>query len=675
MANEQTSKPLGRTRGWLYDHRKPILWTGGVFLVLIVAVAVVLSVLDWNMLRGPISRYASERTGREVAIDGDLDVNILSWKPSAEVNGLRIGNPAWAGKGRMAEIQRIDVQVELLPLLRGQVILPRLEVTKPNLVLIRDAQGRANWSFKKNEPKGEPFRMPPIRHFRIEDGRLRFTDARRRLTLDAKMEATERQGRTGRGFVLAGDGSINGAPFSLDVTGGPLLNVRPNHPYPFDADVRAGATRITAKGAIPKPFDLGRFTADVTARGADLSDLYDLTGVALPNTPPYRLAGKLSRDNEVWKVAGLGGRVGDSDMSGVLSVDTGGERPFLRGDLKSKLLDFDDLAAIFGGAPRSGAGETASETQKAVGRQLAAQRRLLPDATLNIPRIRAMDADVKYSAASIRAPNFPLRGAMVRVKLDNGLLVADPLRFDLPQGNIAGVARLDARKNVPVSAIDLRLSRARLEQLIPTGSGGATPLTGGLVGRVKLSGPGASVREAAANADGEAMLVVPGGEVREAFAELLGVNVVKGLGLLLSKDQSKTDVRCAVAHFQARDGVLRSDRIIFDTEPVLGVGEGTIDLRTERMSLRIAGKPKEARLIRLMAPVTVNGPIVQPKIGVEPGKAIAQGGVAAALGALVTPIAAILPFIDLGLAKDAACGALIAEAGREGAPVAKTASR
>lgn len=672
MANETTIKPQDRVRGWLGRHRKLFLWTGGVSLVLIIGLIVVLSLLDWNMLRGPISRYASERTGREVAIDGDLDVHIFSWKPSATVNGLRIGNPEWAAaKGRMAEVQRIDVQIEVLPLLRGQVILPRLEVTKPNLVLIRDAQGRANWSFKKGEPKSEPFRMPPIRHFQVEDGKLRFTDEKRRLTLDATMEATERQGRTGRGFVLAGEGAINGAPFSLNVTGGPLLNVRPNRPYPFDADVRAGATRITAKGAIPKPFDLGRFTADVTARGADLSDLYDLTGVALPNTPPYQLAGKLSRDEEVWKVAGLGGRVGDSDMSGVLSVDTGGERPFLRGDLKSKLLDFDDLATIFGGAPAAGAGETASEGQKAVGRQLAAQRRLLPDATLQVSRIRSMDADVKYSAASIRAPNLPLRGAMVRVKLDNGLLVANPLRFDLPQGNIAGEARLDARKDIPVSAIDVRLSRARLEQLLPTGSGGAAPLTGGLVGRVKLTGAGASVREAAGNANGEAMLVVPGGEVREAFAELLGINVVKGLGLLLAKDQTKTDVRCAVAHFEARNGVLRSDRMIFDTEPVLGVGEGTIDLRTERMNFKISGKPKEPRLIRLMAPVTVNGPIVQPKIGVEAGSAIAQGGVAAALGALVTPIAAILPFVDLGLAKDASCGALLAEAGREGAPVAK----
>ena len=160
-----------------------------------------------------------------------------------------------------------------------------------------------------------------------------------------------------------------------------------------------------------------------------------------------------------------------------------------------------------------------------------------------------------------------------------------------------------------------------------------------------------------------------------AFAELLGVNVVKGLGLLLAKDQSKTDLRCAVAHFQARNGVLTANRIVFDTEPVLGVGEGRIDLRNEQLDLRISGRPKRPQLRRVMAPVTVQGPIVQPKIGVETSNVVAQGGIAAALGALVSPLAAVLPFVDLGEADDAACGALIAQAGRQGAPVQGPARR
>lgn len=649
---------------------KALAWTGGVLVALVAAVVVFLLVFDWNYLRGPISRIASDRTGREVAIDGNLRVDILSLEPSATVEGLRIGHPEWAGPGRTADIARTHVQIRLLPLLRGDVVVQRLEFDQPNLNLIRDAEGRATWDFSKDEAKkDEPLRMPPIRRFVIEDGRLKFSDEKRNLTLDATVNASERQGQANQGFVLSGKGSINAAPFLIDVRGGPLLNVDPEKPYPFQADVRAGATRITADGAIPEPFDFGRFSTRLTVRGPDLADLYDLTGVALPNTPPYRLSGRLSRDERIWRVTGLGGRVGDSDLGGDLTADTTRERLFLKADLRSRSLDFDDLAAVFGGAPKTGAGETASAAQEAVAQTLAAQQRIFPDSTLNVERIRAMDADVRYRADSIRDAVLPLRAASVHVRLDEGVLNADPLRFDLPQGHIAGQARLDAREATPVTRLDLRLSNARLEQLIPVKAGGGTPLTGGLVGRVRLTGEGNSVHRAMSNADGEVLVVVPGGEIREAFAELLGINVVKGLGLLLSKDQSKTEVRCAVAHFQARDGVLNANRIVFDTGPVLGTGSGTVNLGSERMAFRIQGHPKEARLIRLMAPITIQGPIKSPKLGVEAGAAIAQGGFAAALATAVAPLAAILPFVDLGLAEDAACGALIAEAGKQGAPV------
>jgi hypothetical protein len=228
---------------------------------------------------------------------------------------------------------------------------------------------------------------------------------------------------------------------------------------------------------------------------------------------------------------------------------------------------------------------------------------------------------------------------------------------------------------MPVTELDLRLTNARIEQLIPATAGGGIPLTGALTGRARLTGAGDSVHRAFANANGEVMVVVPGGEIREAFAELMGINVVKGLGLLLSKNQDKTPIRCAVAHFDAKGGVLTADRIVFDTGPVLGTGSGSINMGTERLDFRLQGHPKTFRLVRLMAPITVKGPIRGPKLGVEPGKAIAQGGLAVALGAVISPLAAVLPFIDPGLAKDANCGALIAEGQRQGVPVKTAAAR
>jgi uncharacterized protein involved in outer membrane biogenesis len=165
------------------------------------------------------------------------------------------------------------------------------------------------------------------------------------------------------------------------------------------------------------------------------------------------------------------------------------------------------------------------------------------------------------------------------------------------------------------------------------------------------------------------MGVAPGGEIRKAFAELMGVNVVKGLGLLLKKDQDTTPIRCGVVHFDTKNGVMTADRFVLDTGPVLITGKGTINLDTERMAFQARGHDKKFRLLRVLLPVTAEGPIRSPKLGVKPGSAIAQGAAAVGLGALISPLAAIFPFIDPGLAKDANCGALVADAAQHGAPV------
>jgi uncharacterized protein involved in outer membrane biogenesis len=234
----------------------------------------------------------------------------------------------------------------------------------------------------------------------------------------------------------------------------------------------------------------------------------------------------------------------------------------------------------------------------------------------------------------------------------------DPMTLELARGRVGGALAINARENVPRVDLDVRLSNARMESIIAVS--GNPPLSGALLGRAQLSGTGASVRQAAANADGTITLITPHGEVREAFAELTGINITRGLGLLLTHDQGKVDVRCGVASFRVTNGVARVQSMVFDTENMLIRGEGNISLRDERMHLSIRGQPKELRLIRLAAPITIKGPLRAPRVGVDAGGAAAQTGIAALLASLVAPIAAVLPFVDSGLAHNTDCAELLA---------------
>ena len=659
------SHPPRRTR------YRALKWTGSIFAGLVAIIVIVLATLDWNSLRGPVGRYLSGRLHREVTIAGDLKVTLFSWTPSADMSRLVIAQPDWVGDkiraaGPFADVQRLTLALDLKQLLRWRVLLPEVNVEQPRLRLFRDGSGRANWNFAddKNAP---PFRLPPIRHFVIKDGQLGAEDVKRNLTFLGTFSSEENDVATQRQFFgLLGQGRLNTHPFSVDVKGDPLLNITPDKAYAFDAHVRAGATRIDAKGSLAKPFDLGKMQVVASFVGQDLADLYYLTGLALPNTPPYHLSGDLARDVDDWRVTNLAGQVGESDLRGKLTVDASGERPYLPGDIASHKLNFDDLGPLIGARPKSGA-KGAPPPKPVVASDVA---RILPDTPLNVERLRQMNADVHYRADTVASRDFPLRAAETKVSLKDGVLKLTPVSFTFSRGTLNGDVQIDARKDVPVSDIDVRLSGLRLEQFVAS-MNGMPPLEGLAAARAKLHGVGDSIHKAASTADGTVTFVVPNGQVRRSFAELMGINVASALGLLLTNDQSQTDVHCAVADFSAKNGIMALRQFVFDTPVVMATGEGNVDLKNEQIDLAISGHPKKPQLIRLRAPITIKGPLDHPAIGVDARSAIVQGGIAAGVALVLSPLAAILPFVDPGLGKDADCGALLAQANAQGARVAQ----
>jgi uncharacterized protein involved in outer membrane biogenesis len=665
-----TDIPSARRRSWR-DIPAPLRWLGAILTLLLIAIAIFVSVFQWNWLRGPLDNYLSAQMRRPVVIHGDLSANIWSWTPSATANDITVGQPAWAGAGQLATLPRLTVAIDLKALLGGKLVLSTVDAERPSLALKRDGAGRNNWTF--GDQAAQPLKLPPIRHFTITDGRLLFDDAQRKLHFTGQISSNEQVNGYGRGqFALTGQGSLNATPFTASITGGPLINVDPDKPYPFKTDIRAGATHVVASGTIPHPFDLGNFQASGHVSGEDLANLYYLTGLTFPNSPPYLLNAKVTRNDDRVDITGLNGRIGSSDLGGHLTaIKPPHGRPNLTGELFSRRLKLADLTAIIGGAPRGALkGAVVSPTEAAEAAKLTAERRILPDARLDISRVRQMDADVRYRADSVDAGPLPIRQLSLRARLDNGLLTIDPLALTMPQGAITGWMRLNARGATPITSINLALKGAQVQELLPTPKG-PPPFTGALEARVRLTGAGDSVRSAAGAADGVVAVAIPQGQMRQLTAELMGIDVGRSLFLYLSKDQKPTPVRCAVAEFKAHDGVLTAQRILIDTGVVLAQGKGTINLRDETLDLSLSGKPKQIALLRVAAPITLKGRLDDPKPGIDIVKALPQLGVSAALGAFAAPAAAILPFIVGGRAKDADCGALLAEAEADGAPVGR----
>ena len=265
--------------------------------------------------------------------------------------------------------------------------------------------------------------------------------------------------------------------------------------------------------------------------------------------------------------------------------------------------------------------------------------------------MRGMDADVTFNAQSVISPKVPLKHVRFHLLLNDGVLRMDPLSFAMSQGQFAGSVQIDTSATVPVSDIDMKLKDIDLAQFGSTG-GKDPPLEGLLAGRVKLHGTGESVHKFASSANGSVNLVIPHGQIRALFAELTGINVARGLGLLLAKDQQKTELRCGVAAFEADSGQLTAKTIVMDTSNVLITGGGDINLENEQIDLAVQGDPKKFRMLRVRTPIKVGGTFLKPHVGVEPVKTILQAGAGTVLATLLTPVAAVLAFIDPGTCQE-----------------------
>jgi uncharacterized protein involved in outer membrane biogenesis len=397
-----------------------------------------------------------------------------------------------------------------------------------------------------------------------------------------------------------------------------------------------------------------------------------------------------------FELSNLKGTLGGSDIhgSGTVKVETG--HPVVNADLMSRSLNLADTGPAFGGSaptpaeeahaatatghPEKGAAEHAltqavrQGVSPSAAQAASRDRYLMPTAKLQTERLQGMDATVHYRADEIKAQSLPLRGVDVRVQLKDSVLRIDPFAVTMPEGRLTGSAVIDARTHVPNEDLDVRLTNVKLDQFHLKGQS-MPPFEGTLVGRLKMHGSGDSMHAFASSADGTLSMVVPHAQIEQSLAELTGINVVHALGLMLEKKDTQTPVRCGVADFSTHQGVATVKQVVFDTQVVLLTGSGDINLRDEKIDLALHGQPKKFRIGVLHTPVLINGTLRHPAIGVKPGKLAAQGGAAAALGALATPLAAIAAFVDPGLNKNADCQALLQDAKSMGNPVRTAATR
>jgi uncharacterized protein involved in outer membrane biogenesis len=615
-----------------------------------VALLVVLMILiwDWNWFKRPIERRVSAATGRSFHIDGDLSVK-LAWKPRITMERLRLGNLPGNPEAEMASVGLLQFRLHLLPLLKHDWVLSDVHLSTPKLLLEKNRAGVPNWIF----PQGKS-EFPTINQLSVDAGKLRYRNPLRNTDMhfDVRSGTPEKDARLAP-LLVSGRGSYVGNALEVDGrVDSPLALKDAARPYHVDMRARAGATRATAEGQLIAPLQLKGFDLKFGLSGPNLALLYPLTGIATPDTPPYRLLGRLGHEKNVWKYQDFKGVVGDSDLAGDATFLTGGKRPKLIADLLSKRLDLDDLNGFIGRAPQTGRGESASAEQQRLAAQQQASPRVLPDIPFHLEKIRGMDADVKLRASHVETRKLPVDAMTAHLFVDDGVLRLDPMDFSVAGGKISSRVRFDARKAVIASSAKVHAEGLSLPQLFP-GTELLEKSAGRLGGNLSLSGNGNSVARMLATSDGDVSARMGGGRISNLLMEKAGIDIQESIKFLLGKDRT-IPVRCAFGEFNVRNGVMDSRALAFDTTDTVILGDGRISLRDESLDLRLKPLPKDHSFLALRAPLMLTGTFKDPNLHPDIAR-ITLRAAAAALLATITPPAALIATFETGPGKDVAC--------------------
>lgn len=627
------------------------LWPLLPLLVLLLAVLL----WDWNWFRPLLERQASKAVNRSVLID-DLAVR-LGWQPEVRLTGITLGNPEGfaAEAPPLAAIQRVDIRFGIRELLDRRVQIALLEIDQPQASLRQNPKGLRNWPFDlpASDPKAKPWNVQ-IETLRIHQGRFSLVDTLLATEIEGTV-GTHESGSQGEGrLLLTVDGRYQGQPLKVRFEGGSALSLRTaENPYPVDLVAESGRSRVALKGSLLDPLQFAGANLRLVLEGRNLAELADLTQLPLPNTPPYKLQGTLDYRARSIQFKAFKGQMGASDLSGDVSVRLLKPRPMLEATVRSAQVRLEDLSGLIGGDPNAPPAAAPN-----------GDGRLLPSTPINLPRLRSADVRFDFDGKRIQGDQLPFDRLAFKLTIDDGVLRASPVDFGIGEGVLRFYATLDPRGEQLGLDATAELRRVDVSRLMQkTGYEGS----GRIGGSAAIKSRGRTAAELLGQGDGELKLAMAGGDFSALLLDLSGLDF--GNALLSAVGIGKrTEVRCLVGDFELKQGLVQTRSFVLDTGNTNLLLDGGANLRDETLKLRLSTQPKRANIGRLKAPIHITGRFADPRIRPDLVDLGLRTGAAVALGVLLTPLAAILPTLQLGPGEDRDCQALLAEANTRAPP-------
>lgn len=564
-------------------------------LILIVAIIVAVPFLiPMETYKSQVVSIVKEQTGRDLRIDGDIG---LSFFPNIAVSIEDVGfsNAQWAKEKEMASMKEMRAALKLMPLFSGNVEVDSFVLVDPVIHLEVRRDGTPNWQFETAQAaEAEPaagggsgggagvsgFSLGEVS---IRNGRASYTNAQTGAAFAAS-EVNVDLALPGLDEPFLADGSLiwNGDRIAVD-----LKADRPR------ALTEGGETPVALAIATPKLKSdyagtlkvLGglAFQGDVKLDVTSVRELAAWAGNPMPAGDGFgslSLAGKASGSGDTYRFADAQIAFDGMNATGNLTVDTGGARPNLRGNLDVDRINVNTYlgeSASGGGGGGSGGGSGGGDEGWST-------------EPIDLSGLKAVDMDFDFSTKEILFQQIKIADSALKLRLANGVLNANLSKLNLYQGAGSGTLTVNGAGATPQIAANFKLAGLAAEPFL-TDAADFKRLQGATALDIAVTAAGRSQRDMVSALNGNGSLKFTNGKIKGINIAQLARNVFSAATTgWQSGGAQDTDFSEMGGTFTITNGVLKNDDLKLLSPLIRVSGGGTVNMPPKTLNYRVEPK-------------------------------------------------------------------------------------
>lgn len=485
---------------------------------------------------------------------------------------------------------------------------------------------------------------------------LAYDDEKRKEKLRLKVVRQPEQKATDKNRIdIAADGEFQGQAIELKghiIPPDSILNS--NKPYGVDFAYQAFGVTGEVTGTAAVLYKLDGLDLAVQAKADNLKELRKTFGEDIPDFGKIELSMRLKPEGSKLQVPALRIGLDEGHIDGWLVLDTADTIPMLETELAFVDLDLDELQARLGQT-------TKTKTTKTVKTQAD---RVFSDEPLPFDALSRANLSARLRAANVEYNNRRLQQAEAGINIANGKLSVSLEKLSSVKGELISHFVVDTNsKDTPAITIELKAPRVDVGELL-TVDDGSSAVEGPLAVDISVQGKGHSLAQIMASLTGHVNLLMEQGSADARALDLYVGGLTAMFGTIFTEESSKARIECAICDIKLERGMLTNRLALLDTQYSTVVIGGQVDLKQERLDLKVSPQAKGVSL-SVAFPVNVKGTLAKPEVQVEKTGTLLKAGEFWAM--VVYPPAALIKFADLGDGRQNPCVTLVAE--KAGIPI------